>query len=185
MKNIKIRIIISIVVILVISACSEDEESTTTTTTYTCTGSSSGSGPTIGGVTLEEATYKSGTNSFAFVNSSSAHIVLSGGTPLCYTIDATSTAASVLKTNSANTGNGTIGGVSVSSYDNVTAYYMKMKTGAWDSTPMTYHMYIYADTDSSFYINYWGFPTKAQADAYYYNIKKEVELWSNVEPASV
>ena len=167
MKNIIIRIFISIVVILVISACSKDEESTTTDP-YSCTGSSSGSGPTIGGVTLEEATYKSGTNSFAFVNSSSAHIVLSGGTPLCYTIDATSTAASVLKTNSANTGNATIGGVSVSSYDNVTAYYMNVKQGTWTSTPTTYHMYIYADTDSSFYINYWGFPTKAQADAYYY-----------------
>ena len=67
MKNIIIRIIISIVVILVISACSKDEESTTDP--YSCTGSSSGSGPTIGGVTLEEATYKSGTKSFAFVNS--------------------------------------------------------------------------------------------------------------------
>ena len=167
MKNIIIRIIISIVVILVISACSEDEE-TTTTDPFSCTGSSSGSGPTIGGVNLEEATYKSGTNSFAFVNSSSAHIVLSGGTPLCYTIDATSTAASVLKTNSANTGNATIGGVSVSSYDNVTAYYMKVKTGAWDSTPTTYHMYIYADTDSSFYINQLGFDSKAKSDAYPY-----------------
>ena len=166
MKNIIIRIFISIVVILVISACSKDEESSTIT--YTCTGSSSGSGPTIGGVTLEEATYKSGTKSFAFVNSTSANIVLSGGTPLCYTIDATSTEASVLKTNSANTGNATIGGVSVSSYDNVTAYYMNVKQGTWTSTPTTYHMYIYADTDSSFYINYWGFPTKAQADAYYY-----------------
>ena len=164
MKNIVIRIIISIVVILVISACSKDEESTTDT--YSCTGSSSGSGPTIGGVTLEEATYKSGTNSFAFVNSSSAHIVLSGGTPLCYTIDATSTAASVLKTNSANTGNATIGGVSVSSYDNVTAYYMKVKKGTWASTPMTYHMYIYANTDSSFYLNTFGFSTKAESDAY-------------------
>jgi hypothetical protein len=166
MKNIIIRFFISIVVILVFSACSKDEESTTDP--YSCTGSSSGSGPTIGGVTLEEATYKSGTNSFAFVNSSSAHIVLSGGTPLCYTIDATSTAASVLKTNSANTGNATIGGVSVSSYDNVTAYYMKVKTGAWDSTPTTYHMYIYANTDSSFYLNTFGFSTKAASDAYPY-----------------
>ncbi len=170
MKNIIIRIIISIVVILVISACSEDEESTSTSTTstYTCTGSSSGSGPTIGGVTLKEATYTSGSNSLTFVNSTSANNVYSGQTPFCYTIDVTSTTASILKTNSANTGNATIGGVSVTSYDNVTAYYMKMKTGAWDSTPTTYHMYIYADTDSSFYINYWGFPTKAQADAYFY-----------------
>ena len=161
MKNIIIRIFISIVVILVISACSKDEESTTTDP-YSCTGSSSGSGPTIGGVTLEEATYKSGTNSFAFVNSSSANIVLSGGTPLCYTIDATSTTASVLKTNSANTGNATIGGVSVSSYDNVTAYYMKVKR-VMDS--LTWHMYIYADTDSSFYLNAWGHSSKSSADA--------------------
>ena len=168
MKNIKIRIIISIVVILVISACSKDEESTTTDP-YSCTGSSSGNGPTIGGVTLEEATYKSGTKSFAFVNSTSANHVYSGQTtPLCYTIDATSTAASVLKTNSANTGNGTIGGVSVSSYDNVTAYYMNVKQGTWTSTPTTYHMYIYADTDSSFYLNTFGYPTKAQSDAYPY-----------------
>ena len=166
MKNIIIRIIISIVVILVISACSEDEESTTTTTTtYTCTGSSSGSGPTIGGVTLEEATYKSGTNSFAFVNSTSANYSYSAGTPLCYTIDVSSTTASMLKTNSANTGIATMGGQSLTGYDNVTAYYMTMKTGPWDSSPSTYHMYIYADTDSTFYINTFGFSTKAQSDA--------------------
>ena len=110
MKNIIIRIIISIVVILVFSACSEEEEETTTTDPFSCTGSSSGSGPTIGGVTLEEATYKSGTNSFAFVNNTSANYVYSAGTPLCYTIDVSSTTASMLKTNSADTGNATLGG---------------------------------------------------------------------------
>ena len=164
MKNIIIRIFISIVVILVISACSKDEESTTTDP-FACTGSSSGSGPTIGDVTLKEATYKLETYSFSFVNSTSAHIKLGGTSNICYTIDATSTAASVLKTNSANTGNATIGGVSVSSYDNVTAYYMKVKRVV-DST--TYHMYIYADTDSSFYINTLGFDSKAKSDAYPY-----------------
>ena len=164
MKNIIIRIIISIVVILVISACSKDEEESTTIT-YTCTGSISGSGPTIGGVTLKEATYKSSLNSFAFVNSSSAHIALSGGTPLCYTIDVTSTTASMLKTNSANTGNATMGGTPMTGYDNVTAYYMTMKTGPWDSSPSTYHMYIYADTDSSFYLNAWGHSSKSAADS--------------------
>ena len=166
MKNIIIRIIISIVVILVISACSKDEEETITAAEhFGCKGSSSGSGPTIGGVTLEEATYKSGTNSFAFVNSTSANGVLSGGTPLCYTIDVSSTTASMLKTNSANTGNATMSGVSLAGYDNVTAYYTIMANSVLNTT---YHMYIYADTDSSFYINYWGFPTKAQADAYFY-----------------
>ena len=106
MKNIIIRIFISILVILVISACSKDEESTTDP--YSCTGSSSGSGPTIGGVTLEEATYTQGTNSFTFVNSTSANHVYQGQTPFCYTIDVTSTTVSMYKTNSANTGNATI-----------------------------------------------------------------------------
>jgi len=165
MKNIIIRIIISIVVILVISACSKEEEESTTTDPFSCTGSSSGSGPTIGGVTLEEATYKSGTNSFAFVNSTSANFSYSSGTALCYTIDVSSTTASMLKTNSANSGNATMGGVSLSGYDNVTAYYTTVKAGAWDSTPTTYHMYIYADTDSSFYLNAWGHSSKSAADS--------------------
>ena len=100
-------------VILVISACSKDEESTTyppPTTTYTCTGSSSGSGPTIGGITLKEATYTSGSNSLTFVNSTSANNVYSGQTPFCYTINVTSATVSMYKTNSANTGNATIAG---------------------------------------------------------------------------
>ena len=168
MKNIIIRIIISIVVILVISACSEEEESTTTDP-FSCTGSSSGSGPTIGGVTLEEATYKSGTKSFAFVNSTSANFSYSSSaTALCYTIDVSSTTASMLKTNSANTGNATMGGTPMTGYDNVTAYYMTMKTGPWDSSSSTYHSYIYADTDSSFYINYYAHSTKASADANFF-----------------
>ena len=117
MINIVIRIIISIVVILVISACSKDEESTTyppPTTTYTCTGSSSGSGPTIGGVTLKEATYTqintTDNNSFTFVNSTSANNVHGSTINYCVTIDVSSTTASMLKTNSANTGNATMGG---------------------------------------------------------------------------
>ena len=161
MKNIIIRIIISIVVILVISACSKDEESTTTTITYTCTGSSSGSGPTIGGVTLKEATYTSGSNTLTFVNSTSANSVYSGQSPFCYTIDLTSTTASMYKTNSANTGNATIaGGQAYPAYDNVTAYYTIM-TGS----PATYHMYIFADNDSGFYLNAWGHSSKSAADS--------------------
>ena len=159
MKNIIIRIIISIVVILVISACSKDEEESTTIT-YTCTGSSSGSGPTIGGVTLKEATYTSGSNSLTFVNSTSANNVYSGQTPFCQTIDVSSTTASMYKTNSANTGNATISGFSYPAYDNVTAYYTIM-TGH----PATYHMYIFADNDSGFYLNGWGHSSKSAADA--------------------
>jgi hypothetical protein len=44
---------------LVLLSCGEKEEENAADTTYTCTGTSSGSGPTIGSVTLEEATYLS------------------------------------------------------------------------------------------------------------------------------
>jgi len=50
----------------------------------------------------------------------------------------------------------------------VTAYYTTMKQGTWTDTPTTFHMYIYADTDSSFYINSFSFTTKAGADGYLY-----------------
>ena len=43
---------------LVLLSCAKKEEKTTTDV-YTCTGTSSGSGPTIGSVALEEATYLS------------------------------------------------------------------------------------------------------------------------------
>ena len=163
MRKIVIRIIISIVVILVISACSEEEESTTTVT-FSCTGSSSGSGPTFGGVTLEEATYKNGTNSFTFVNSTSANNVHSSSINYCVTINVSSTTASMLIINSANTGNATMSGVSFAGYDNVTAYYTTMANSDLNAN---YHMYIFADNDSSFYLNGWGYDSKSKADAVY------------------
>jgi hypothetical protein len=70
----------------------------------------------------------------------------------------------MLITNSANTGNATIGGVSVSSYDNVTAYYTIMANSNLNAN---YHMYIFADNDSSFYLNGWGYDSKSKADAVY------------------
>ena len=174
MKNIIIRIIISIVVILVISACSEDEESTSTSTTptYTCTGSSSGTGPTIGGVTLKEATYTQDNNSITFVNSTSANNVHSSSINFCVTINVSSTSASMLITNSANTGNATMGGQSLAGYDNITAYYTTMTSSLLSST---YHMYIFADNDSSFYLNVWGYTTKAAADSVYVLLKLYTE----------
>ena len=44
---------------LVLLSCAKKEEKKATTDVYTCTGTSSGSGPTIGSVALEEATYTS------------------------------------------------------------------------------------------------------------------------------
>ena len=44
---------------LVLLSCAKKDDDETTNTTLTCTGTSSGSGPTIGSVALEEATYLS------------------------------------------------------------------------------------------------------------------------------
>ena len=75
---------------------SNDTSSSTSSTSYTCTGSSTGSGPTIGNVTLEEATYLSTCygnqkNQIEFKNSSSGQVTnyeysdnnscTNGGTP--------------------------------------------------------------------------------------------------------
>ena len=54
------KYIIPIIILsLVLLSCKSDEEESTTNNALTCTGTSSGSGPTIGSVTLEEATYLS------------------------------------------------------------------------------------------------------------------------------
>ena len=48
-----------IILSFVLLSCSKDENEETTNNSLTCTGTSSGSGPTIGSVALEEATYLS------------------------------------------------------------------------------------------------------------------------------
>jgi len=45
--------------LVLLSCAKKDDDEAATNTTYTCTGTSSGSGPTIGSVALEEATYTS------------------------------------------------------------------------------------------------------------------------------
>ena len=44
---------------LILLSCAKKDDKAATTSTLTCTGTSSGSGPTIGSVALEEATYTS------------------------------------------------------------------------------------------------------------------------------
>ena len=175
MKNIIPIIILS----LFLFGCkAADEESTTTSTkttstiTYTCTGSSSGSGPTIGGVTLKEATYTQDNNSITFVNSTSANNVHSSSINFCVTINVSSTTASMLIINSANSGNATMSGQSLAGYDNVTAYYTIMANSDLNAN---YHMYIFADNDSSFYHNGWGYDAKSKADAVYILTKHYTE----------
>ena len=57
MKYMKYIIPIIMLSLVLLSCAKKDDE--TTTDVYTCTGTSSGSGPTIGSVALEEATYLS------------------------------------------------------------------------------------------------------------------------------
>ena len=57
MKYMKYIIPIIMLSLVLLSCAKKDDE--TTNTTLTCTGTSTGSGPTIGSVTLEEATYTS------------------------------------------------------------------------------------------------------------------------------
>ena len=59
MKYMKYIIPIIMLSLVLLSCAKKDEDKAATTTIYTCTGTSSGSGPTIGSVALEEATYLS------------------------------------------------------------------------------------------------------------------------------
>ena len=59
MENTMKYVIPMIILSLVLLSCSKDENEETTNNALTCTGASSGSGPTIGSVALEEATYTS------------------------------------------------------------------------------------------------------------------------------
>ena len=59
MKDAIIYVTLFLMITSIIGACKSDEDDAATTSSNTCTGTSSGSGPTIGSVALEEATYLS------------------------------------------------------------------------------------------------------------------------------
>ena len=59
MKYMKYIIPIIMLSLVLLSCAKKDDDETTATDTLTCTGTSTGSGPTIGSVALEEATYLS------------------------------------------------------------------------------------------------------------------------------
>jgi len=69
MKYMKYIIPIIMLSLVLLSCAKKKDEEAATITTYTCTGTSSGSGPTIGSVALEEATYLS--SCFAYTSSGS------------------------------------------------------------------------------------------------------------------
>ena len=59
MKNTIIYLTSILMITSIIGACKSDDDAATTSSANTCTGTSSGSGPTIGSVALEEASYLS------------------------------------------------------------------------------------------------------------------------------
>ena len=59
MKKTLIYFTLIVGITAIIGACKKSDDAAATTDIYTCTGTSSGSGPTIGSVALEEATYLS------------------------------------------------------------------------------------------------------------------------------
>ena len=156
MEN-KVKYIIPIIILsLVLLSCSKDEEGEETTNALTCIGTSSGSGPTIGSVALEEATYLSTCFQkrkvqMEFKNNSSAQ-----ETTLMY--DDTSCSG----TSSSSSSSVCLESITVSSTtvtkpkyvdgtagDNVTGY---ATTGKFKHNSSTSYMSIYAESTSVFWL---------------------------------
>ena len=141
----------------IIGACSKNEDDDTTTSNLlTCTGTSTGSGPTIGSVALEEATYLStcfGTSKvkLEFKNNSSAQYTSyaygdssCSGTPsessFCLesiTVSSTTVTQPVYYVDNSSLG------------DNVTGY---ATTGTGKHNSSTLYMSIYAESTSVFWL---------------------------------
>ena len=154
MKYIIPMIILSLVLL---SCAKKDDDKAATTTTNTCTGTSSGSGPTIGSVALEEATYlstcfQSRKYQLEFKNSTEAQYTL-------YTYGDSSCSGTATNTTSMCMNTITVSTTAVtkptyvdgSASDNATGY---NATAAWlhDSTETAYLQFS-ADNASVFWFN--------------------------------
>ena len=146
-----------IILSLVLLSCSKDENEETTNNSLTCTGTSSGSGPTIGSVALEEATYLSSCFSsrklqLEFKNSTEAQYT-------SYTYGDSSCSGTATNTTSLCMNTITVSTTAVtkptyvdgSASDNATGY---NATAAWlhDSTETAYLQFS-ADNASVFWFN--------------------------------
>ena len=142
---------------LVLLSCAKNDDEETTNTNLTCTGTSSGSGPTIGSVTLEEATYLSTCFSsknikLEFKNSTSAQFTT-------YTYGDTSCSGTATDESTACMESITVSSTAVTkptyvdgtAGDNATGYNV---TAAWlhDSTETAYLQFS-ADNASVFWFN--------------------------------
>ena len=140
---------------LVLLSCAKKDEETTTDV-YTCTGTSSGSGPTIGSVALEEATYlstcfQSKKLQLAFKNSTEAQYT-------SYTYGDTSCSGTATDTASMCMNTITVSSTAVTkptlvdgaAGDNATGY---NATAAWKHGTDTAYLQFSADNASVFWYN--------------------------------
>ena len=162
MKNAIIYLTSILMITSIIGACKSDEDdAATTSSANTCTGTSSGSGPTFGSVTLEEATYLSSCFAstkyqFEFKNSSSAQYT-------GYIFGDSSCSGTATSTTSVCMDNITVSSTTVSKPvyhadnnsqgDNATGYYT---TGIYSHNSATAHMHISAESTDVFWYNVAG-----------------------------
>ena len=170
MKKALIYFTIIVGVAAIIGGCKSSDDGAATTATSTCTGTSSGSGPTIGSVTLEEAAYLS--SCFAgnkikleFKNNSSAqktHYASYSGDSCAGTAstEITSCIESITVSSTTVTKPTYIDG---SLGSNVTGY---DTTGSIDGT--TTYMNFSADNASVFYYNHASTQANLDSNAYYF-----------------
>ena len=141
---------------VLLSCAKKDDDETSTSTLYTCTGTSSGSGPTIGSVALEEATYLSSCFSsrkiqMEFKNSTEAQYT-------SYTYGDSSCSGTATDTTSLCMNEITVSSTAVTkpTYvdgnpgDNATGYNVNV---GWKHATDTHYLQIAADNASGFWFN--------------------------------
>ena len=172
MKKALIYFTIIVGVAAIIGGCKSSDDGATTTDTSTCTGTSSGSGPTIGSVTLEEAAYLSscfgGTKiKLEFKNNSSAqktHYASYSGDSCAGTAstEVTSCIESITVSSTTVTKPTYIDG---SLGSNVTGY---DTTGILNNNSTTKYMNFSADNASVFYYNQASTQARLDSNAYFF-----------------
>ena len=159
MKNTIIYLTSILMITSIIGACKSDDDAATISSSNTCTGTSSGSGPTIGSVALEEATYLSSCFSgkklqLQFKNSTEAQYT-------SYAYGNSTCSASVTDESSACMNSITVSSTAVSkptwdndngnlNSDNVSGYNV---SSSWKHSTDTMYLQFAADNASVFYFN--------------------------------
>ena len=171
MKKALIYFTIIVGVAAIIGGCKSSDDGAATTATSTCTGTSSGSGPTIGSVTLEEAAYLSscfgGTKiKLEFKNNSSAQY-----NQYSYSGDSCTGTASTISTSCIESITVSSTTVTKQTYidgslgSNVTGY---DTTGILKTQITTKYMNFSADNASVFYYNQASTQANLDSNAYYF-----------------